>query len=74
MCTKMLLGDVHRCCIDVQRCFGHDWVQLGHMTTMRVVCIQNPKWLLANFSFSYLSSQIWDFVTKYAISVSNSVF
>ena len=30
--------------------FCYDWVQLGHVTTARVMHIQNSKWPQANFS------------------------
>ena len=57
--------------IDVQMCFGHDWVQLAHVIIMRVMHIQNAKWLPEKFNFSSLSSQIW---LEYVIYVSNIVF
>ena len=56
--TDVISRCAHRC-IGVQMCFGHDQVQLGHVTTMRAMHVQNPKWPLVNFSvFQNLSSQI----------------
>ena len=59
---KMLLVDVHKCDIDMQMRFGHDWVQLRHMTMTRMMHVENPKWPPANVSFSSLSSQIFTYV------------
>ena len=56
--------------------FGHDQVQLSHMTMARVMCGPNPKWPLANFkllslfleNMGFITEYCWNFITNMAYS------
>ena len=60
-------------------CFGHIWVQLGHVTMVRVMCIQDPKWPPAKlqvfkFYVTNIHNYCWNLsqiLLEYAISLSN---
>ena len=65
---------VHRCCVGVQMCFGHDWFWLCNVTMARVMCSQIQNGHQQIYSFS---SQLWILsqnMLEYAKSVSNEVF
>ena len=63
--TDVVIRWAHRCCIGVQMCFGHDQVWLGHVTMVRLACIQNPKWPPANFSVFQVYLQKYGYYHKY---------